>query len=380
MRVWPYSPQQGLRESFEWLTDVIRCVAGEDRVALRHLPRQSFNMTCWLSPQEYGAAKVFARSEESEFLIPAWPYLVDIPDRVLGDDFLPGVFDPRLFGRQVLLWQSNSVWQLVDVEHEPGGLRLATPLDRAFFHPCVLPVMPVTWAQAPDFTVSNNDVRPVNIMVTTVYGHQLAVAKSFPLYRGLHVLTDDNILLSQLKETHWHEKEEVDSQSGVVTVFNAFRDPQTSTTMSWHPLDKPELMNTLEWIHSRQGRRHPFWYRSHNMDLTPRGPYEQHSTAGKGSLVVTLVDGLAEAAPFDIMIERRNGTSVFARVERVEFVSDQVRALVLSARPASPWPQAEIARVSFLVGVRFDADRVELNHKAGGAATVAVPIVEVPNL
>lgn len=381
MRVWPYVPQHGLSESLEWLTDVIRCKAGEERVALRHLPRQTHMMECWLSPEEYGAAKLFARSKEDTFLLPLWQHLVDVPDLTLGDDFLPGTFDPRFFSGLALVWQSNSVWAVVETTAESGGLRLSAPLGRAYFRPCVLPLQEVFWAQAPDFTLSNNDVKRAEIRVQSVWGTQLTSSKVRPMYRGLQVLDDPNVLVSQIREEHWHEKDEVDSQSGLFTHFNAYAQASGKGTMSWNPIDRPELMEALEWVHTRQGKRWPFWYRSHNSDFGVRGPLEPHPTLStKGRLTVALVPDLTEAVPFDIMIERKNGETRFARVESVEFISDQVRGLVLGTRFSTTWAQNDIGRVSFLLGVRFDSDRIEIKHRTGGSATISVPIVEVPNL
>lgn len=381
MRIWPYVPQHGISESFEWLTDVIRCKAGEERVALRHLPRQTHMMECWLTPEEYGAAKLFARSAEDTFFLPLWQHLVDVGTAFAGADTFPGQFDERFFNSKVLVWQSNSSWVVADATVEEGLLRLAEFLPRTLFNACVIPLQEVSWAQAPDFNLSNNDVKRAEIRVQSLNGVQLTSTMERPTYRGLPVLDDPNVLVSQVRESHWHEKDEVDSQSGLLAQFNAFSDPQTTSTMSWNPINPAELRQTMEWIHTRQGKRWPFWYRSHNADLAAKGPLQPHPTlATKGSLDVGGVEGLALAAPFDIMIERTLGEARFCRVESVEVVSSQVSRLVLDTRFSTTWTQAEIARVSFLVGVRFDSDRVEIKHRTGGSATVSVPIVEVPNL
>lgn len=386
MQVWPYMPQKGLTESLEWLTDVIRCKAGEDRVALRHLPRQTYMMTCWLDPAEYGAAKFFARTQSQEFLVPMWQHYVNTGSLAWGQSSVSGDFDADVFvaGGQALVWQDNQTWKVVEVlSRSAGGIELTEELPQWYVNACVVPLQVVRWAQAPEFVVSNNDVRRAELRVKAVGAVQLSVASPFPQHRGVDVLTDPNVLVREVKEQHYRELDETDNMTGIIVGVERYGAPETQTTMSWHPLTRQELKTTLQWVHSRKGRRHAFWYLSHNPDLVARsalGDNPDPLAPGTDLIEVTDVLGLSASVPFDVSVRHSNGARRFYRVQAVKPASVGRVALVLTGNAGVSWPLSSIAEVNLMTGVRFDADRVEIRYTQGGAATISVPIVEVPGL
>lgn len=382
MQVWPFMPQKGLTESLEWLTDVIRCRAGEDRVPLRHIPRQGYQFNCQLDPTEYGRARTFARENSQEFLLPVWPHYHNVGDLIWGATSINGVFDQRFYTDRIIVWESASKWEVLDLSGNTGTvLSLATEVSRNYTDAAVAPLQVVRFAQAPDFAVGNSDIKQVNLRVRAIKAVVLTPSVSLPQHRGKDVLLDPNILVRQLKEQHYREVDEVDSYSGIVASREKYAAPETKSTMSWHPLDRVELLTTLEWIHSRRGRFHAFWYRSHNKDLVPRSSLAANTDPlypVTDKVEVTRIEGLK--APFDIAITSSTGARRFYRVQAVQNVSTDRMALILTGNAGASWPQAELAGISFLVGVRFDADRVEVRYTQGGAATISVPIIEVPGL
>jgi hypothetical protein len=94
--------------------------------------------------------------------------------------------------------------------------------------------------------------------------------------------------------------------------------------------------------------------------------------------VVSGVPAADQNVPFDLVVERANGDRRFYRCSATAVVSGNQTALRLSPATVATWTLPEIRRVSFLTAVRFDSDRVEINYTNGGAATVSMPIVEVP--
>lgn len=382
MELWPFIPQRGLTESLEWLTDVIRCKAGEDRVALRHLPRQTFQARCFLDPEEYGRAKAFSRSQSQEFLMPMWPLCHNVGNLLWGAVSIAGEFDPRFFSGQVVIWEDSSKWEVANVESVDGSaLTLVSELSRGYTNAALAPVQVVRFAQAPDFRVGTSDIKEVDLRTLSIGALQLTSSAEPVIYRGLHVLMDDNILVSQLRERHFREVDETDNRTGIIAAKEVYSNAETATVMSWHPLTRAELYVTLEWIHTRKGRRHAFWYRSHNADFLPLsalGPNTTPGESGTDYIEVERVDTLADLVPFDILIERTDGARRFYRVQATREPSSGRTALVLAGNAGPQWTLPEIARISFLVCVRFDADRIEIRHTVGGAATVSVPVVEVP--
>ena len=89
--------------------------------------------------------------------------------------------------------------------------------------------------------------------------------------------------------------------------------------------------------------------------------------------------GLGRVDPFDIDITDTDGTSIYRRVNSastgtpiggratVDMIIDTTATVLL----------ANIQRISLLRCVRFNADRIELQHAAAGGVAVQVPVIEV---
>lgn len=381
MEVWPFIPQRGLTESLEWLTNVIRCKAGEERVSLRHLPRQTYMFDCWLTPAEYGYAKVFARSNPRGFLFPMWQHYRNVGRVAWGQTTFQGSFDERFWSGQAIVWDASSSWEVLDIDSaSETELVLSGGTVRAYLNATIVPLQEVIFGQNPEFQLSNNDTRVAKLRLKAVGATQLDVPSTFPQHRGVDVLTDPNILLRDLREQHFREVEEIDNGTGIIGLHEVFSGPESESTMNWEALTKEELLSTLEWIHSRRGRRVPFWYRSHNMDLVPQtglGANPDEEEPDTDIIEVSSVTDLE--APFDIMIQRDTGEELYYRVTEVRQEGTERQELLLEGQQGT-WELEEITRISFLVGVRFNSDRIEISYRNGGAARVSVPIVEVPGL
>lgn len=378
MELWPFIPQQGLTESLEWLTNIIRCKAGEERISLRHYPRQTYRFDCWLTPAEYGYAKVFCRENYQGFLFPMWQHYVNTGSLSWGQETIPGTFDSRIWVRDILVWDSANTWEIRTVSEVDGGLVLEAGLDRAYTDPVIIPLQEVSFAQNPEFELNNNDVRVARLRVKSIYGIEMEGTSPHPQHRGVDVLTDPNILQGSLSEQHYRDVEEIDANTGTIVINPIYAEAETESVMKWEAISRGELIDTLEWIHSRKGQRMPFWYRSHNDDLTPTsGVEEDPEDNTRERIRVSTLDGLS--APFDIVVKHPTEGEAYYRVE--EIISDGIdhQYLMLDRNDELGWASNDIS-LSFLIGVRFGSDRVEVSYRSGGAARIAIPIVEVPGL
>lgn len=380
--MWPFIPQRGITESLEWMTDIIRCRAGEDRVALRHLPRQAYQVVCLLSPDQYGRAKVFSRTQSRDFLFPMWQHYENVGTMAMGQETIAGDFDTRFFavGVQMAVWESAERYDVVTITAaSQAELTFNPPLTAVVNDACLLPLQVVRWSQSPAYTLNKQDRVQAALVLKAVGALELTPSYTYPQYRGMDVLLDDNILVSDLAENSFRELDEVDNGSGIIAGTPIYTTAQFRSTMSWHPLNRTERMRMLEWVHSRRGKRRAFWYRSHNSDLKPTtGVGPNVDDPGFDRLVVSGVPAADQNVPFDLVVERTNGDRRFYRCSAVAVVSGSQTALRLSPATGTAWTLPEIRRVSFLTAVRFDSDRVEINYTNGGAATISMPIVEVP--
>jgi len=140
----------------------------------------------------------------------------------------------------------------------------------------------------------------------------------------------------------------------------------------WHKFTDADVFSLRQWLHSRRGRQKAFWLPSYAKDLTPAQPIS--------GTTVTVYNDILGRSSFDIEIAHKDGT-----VYRRQVTASSAGAPV-NGRPTADLTidssvtinLDDIARISYLVCSRFDADRVELEHRAKGGTVVQMPCREVP--
>lgn len=78
----------------------------------------------------------------------------------------------------------------------------------------------------------------------------------------------------------------------------------------------------------------------------------------------------------DIMIELRNGARYFTHVGTSQAVAG-IERLVIDPLGVTVEPE-DIARVSIMSRMRFDADTVTIQHLPADIIRVSIPVVETP--
>jgi len=276
-----------------------------------------------------------------------------------------------------VVWDNSIQWEIAEVTSVSGELVLSGDLSKSYLRPVICPIQEVNFSQSSDFKLSNDDIRVGGFRFRSIRGTQLESDADYPQHRGIDVLTDPNILSGQLTEQHSRDVDEIDAGVGIIEVNPIYSQAETETIMKWETINKVELLSTLEWVHTRRGRKMPFWYMSHNSDLVPISALEQDpDNAAKSRIRISAINKLS--APFDIAIIHESLGEDYYRVESVvEDGSGQY--IYLDRDEGKPWDNSLIS-ISLLVGVRFKSDRVEIKYGNGGAAKIAVPLIEVPGL
>jgi hypothetical protein len=143
--------------------------------------------------------------------------------------------------------------------------------------------------------------------------------------------------------------------------------------MRWHEFTRTAIWDLRKWLHTRRGRQTAFWLSSRGKDLTP--------AAGiSGTTITVFSDIVSRPAPFDIDITDTSGNSSYRQV------SDSVAGSPVNGRPTVDLTinstltlsLPEIKQISYMRCARFDADRIELEHRASAGTAVQVPCIEVP--
>lgn len=380
-QVWPFRPGAEMIEALSWQTDVIRARASEQRIPTRVDPRTDWHLRHPFTHRQYHAARAMARAGVV-FRVPDWTTRVILGPVSAGSGVVIAVdvSDTALqAGDEALLWDSEERFEVVDIFAAGGGSVTLASVARAYTAARLL-------ALREGFTAEGLQAqRPAGPIVAADISFQLTdtvddPASAYPSYRGLDLMTDAPIVADgAFDEAVAWPLDVVDNGLGVPVPLSTRAGPDERTMMRWHVFTRPATRALRRWLMSRAGSTQSFWYSSHGRDL------DMAAAIGSGatSLRVFALPGLADLARADLDIEIRTqaGASYYRQATAVTPAApiDGVDTLLLTLSSALGVGLApvDVKRISLLRRVRFDADRIELLHRAGAGCAVRVPCIEV---
>jgi hypothetical protein len=384
MELWPFIPQQGLTESFEWETDVQRCRSAEYRRAIRPFPRHDFMFSNQLTPEQFGRAKAIAKSVGGTPLrMPIWTEMTELGSVSIGVSALPvSTYGLNYTNGLLLIWQSDSHYDIHTISGMSSNtIYLSDPIRSYFASPLVMPLRTVVFAQSLEVARKPDDVIEARVRFTATLTEDGGgmVGKSYPTYRGYPVVTDIPEVIDDVREEFLRQTEDFDTISGNIYRLPIYSAPEQTSVLAWTALDRLELINLRYWVYSQKGRQKAFWLPSWSRDVTvthdiaPTDTHIEIIDVNYRNLTVG-----THGVSFDLGIITTSGVMTRVHVIAVEAGSSGKEVLTLSAAANATIPAASIDRVCRLTLSRFNTDRVEMQHRAGGETTVVVPVVEVP--
>lgn len=376
--VWPFVPQTRFRESLEWLTDVLRAYSAEQRLALRLAPRQSLQHDYQLTPYQYSRAKAIATQwAHRVYGAPVWAEATRLGDVLVGVTSLS--FDTSNADYRpddiVLVWENDEKFvaaETTTVSSDSIGLKL--PLDRSYANAYVMPMRFARTLNGTEFRRDAHDVvlARMNFLVTN--NVDLGGSIDLPTHRGVEVMTDRSVVLSDMSERILRAVDVFDNGSGPIAVDQVRAYPERTETLSMDALDRAATWRMRRWLHSRRGKQRSFWLPSWNPDLII---LEDVGSTGS-SITVRPIGYPLYYGITDIMVELVSGARLFARVLSGSTDPDGNEVLALSSAFGTAFETSEIAFCCFMKHVRLDADRADIQHSYAGRASTSVAVTEVP--
>lgn len=377
-QLWPFKPLDKMTEVLEWSTDVIRSQAAEQRLALRPAPRRSFDLDHMLDAQQYSAAQELVRRYQS-FLVPDWTQVVRVstyPGSEVTIAFAPGCLTIPDDG-QAVLWRDAAHYEVIDlIPTSSPELGVTASVASAWFDARLMPVYP---AIAPDGLSPQRLTHwaaKASIRMDLSGPGASDPASTYPQYRGLDVMTDCPRLGGGLAEPLSWPVDRVDNETGLFSALRTRAAPDASYTVSWRAGDACALKALRAWLDSRAGRLKAFWIASRGRDFLPLGDLHAADT----TLTVAGLPGVLPLArdTFDIEISSAAGAALRRQVTGFAVIAGPSLVLTLDAAVGADIAKADIQRISNLRCVRFNADRIELVHRAVSGTEVQVTVIEVP--
>ena len=378
--LWPFPAAESVNEVLEWRTDVLQARAGEQRIALRSLPREivTFRHRCDALDMAR-AAELVRAGFAGDWLVPLWHMaqqpMVDLVQGDLEIALNTSVADFRAEGFAAIAMDGGEAAPVEINAIQPDRLILAEPL--------VL--------QAPTMTVSAGrvTVAPLRIGILAAEVEFVrrrqndgTVSATFllrdapdltppviPSYLGSSVQTHPSLTRAPLSASLRRAVEYVDNGFGPVVIEplrDVFERDETITLKTQGPAERWALRR---WLWSVRGRQASFWLPTWGRELQ----LQAAMTPGSAQIRVAPVAELTAYVGRKILLEMPGGPRF--RTITAAVADGANHRLTISSNLGEPVPVG--TKVHFLTLVRSDADRVEIEHRAV-ASEVTLPVLEVP--
>lgn len=390
METWAYIPQRDFTESLEWMTDVMRGKGQEQRVALRVTPRSELAYDYIMTPLQFARARSQSLAYVGEeFNLPLWGDFARIGALAAGamSVALDTRFTGYVEGGRAMVWQDEVHYEVVTVaELADDGFTFSPALQQDYSDALVLPVVTASFMQPLEVVRSRTDQVKGAARFEVVDTNVPSAIAPYPTYKGYEVVTDPNVLVSDLREVLQRELTTLDSDTGIVWRGPEFSYASPTSSMGWDTLDRQALWYLKRWLHTKRGKFQGFWLPSWNNDL------QVISNISPGSVqIIVRAAGYVGAEPFDVMLLGRDGSTHYMQVDvgsayggwglaygEAYGSSSDLEVLNLHAAAGFTMAAADVLGVSILTFSRFDADRIEIKRRAAREASVSVPVRGIP--
>ena len=386
MATWPYRPQLPLTETLEWSTDITRCYSSEQRICLRTMPRMTWQHSYLLDHDIKAIAVELCRANAHlEIDVPEWTSLVDIAATSAGTtlvDVAGATTIPAYkVGGKAIIWESATTYEVVTVASVSANAVAISATTANHGHATMCPLRSCKFInplecdlQPADFVTASAVFRcDVTEDLTPTYGVGIGYAE----YEGIQVVTDTVELLGVAKESTERELATLDSTTGVVDRRPIYATPSRNGVLGWYCANRAELWNLRRWLHSRKGQQKNFWAPSWNADVT----ITRDITGGDTTLEIVACNFASTfAMPCDFAIIAPDGGIWPVRVTAAGAGTSGHELLTLADPFVGSVSLANIYKTCKLTLSRFGTDSIEIHHMTGGQATVAVSVVEDPNV
>ena len=377
--LWTFPAAEAVTEFLEWRTDVLQARAGEQRIALRSLPREIVTFRHRCDALAMARAAELARTGfVGDWLVPLWHMAQQpVADLTQGDsevlldtdssDFrAPGLATLAVDGGDGVLVAIDAVQADRLILAEPLILELPAMMvaaRRIIAAPVRAGVLSsgveIARLRQTDGTVSATFLlRDATDLTSPV----------LPSYLGYPVQTDPSLTRAPLTASLRRAVEYVDNGFGHVVIEplrDVFERGETITLKAQGASARHALRR---WLWSLRGRQASFWLPTWGRELQ----LQAAMISGSAQMRVAPVAELTAYVGRKILLEMPGGARF--RTITAAVAEGANHRLTISSNLGEPVPVG--TKVHFMTHVRSDADRVEIQH-GSLASEVTLPVVEV---
>jgi len=376
--VWPFVPQTEHKEEMEWKTDIISSFRGEQRLALREAPRQSFSYDFLLNEYQFSKAKAITTQwAHRVYGIPVWSESTFVGAVASGTSsiLLDTTNSDYRENDIVILWESDTKFeaiQTLDIPADRVNLKLAT--ENTYSNAYIIPLRFARTLQGMSYRRSSTNYIETTGTFLVTDNKDIAAGIGYDVYLGEDVIPQQTIILGSLSEKISRAVDLFDNGSGPIEVDIRNAWVNSILSITFDTLTREERWEARKWIHSRRGKQKSFWLPSWNPDLTV---LEDVGTASSSITCLPIGYALYYSLK-DIMFQLNNGDRYYNRILSASTDIDGNEVLSLSSNLGFDLVVAEVDFICFMSHVRFNSDNISISHGNAGRASLIIPVIETP--
>lgn len=377
MVVWPFKIRDEFIETAEWFTDVIRTKNKEQRFAQRQAPRTTYNYSHYLTIQEYNAAQAIIKQNET-FLVPDWSLAISYGFLASGS---PGsipygeAFHQLDIGDYILVWESSAKYEAVLILDTDSADTFSGNISQTYSNAKLVPLHTANCPTGLRATRQAGNIINAEIEFEITDTRDIGYS-AYDQYRGEDVIDDCPVIAgTTFNEPISYPTDSFDNDISNQVYMTQRNFYDFNKQMRWHVFNRADLYSLRRFLHSRRGRWKPFWMSSFSRDFELAAPIVSNETFITVYAPRDLTD--LGVTSFDIEIDGQHYRQVTSYADGI--VGGRV-ILQLNLSAQVGLNLGTRARVSYLHFMRFNVDRVELQHRARAGVSVAIPTIELNEL
>lgn len=352
VEIWPFIPRAEMIEACEWKTEIQQAYSAEHRIARRAVPRRQFTLTHAANQHQSSVARKLSRRGLA-FTLPDWTRIRRVPMAQTGAavDLPDG---------PAIVWSDWNDFEQVAVSGGKLGV-----VQKARKDARVMPSLDARLIEGWSQDRSAGRWAGMQITLDIASDRDLGDASMYPTYLGDPVVTDACMIGSASFEEGVHY-DFAAMDNGVAAPSNTKMRSYGDITFGvrWQSFTREAADRVRAFVYSRRGMQQAFWLPSKADDLgfshsaMNRLYCREYNSAERA---IAYIDSSGQWAIRTVTAAMFDAAAGLWELTLNLNISDNV-----------------VRSACYLRRVRFNADRVEFNHKAGAGVTVSIPCMEVP--
>lgn len=402
--VFSFIPEDGIEETLEWKTDILKSVTQEQRIALRAAPRSTRKYTFYLHSSMRMQFEQIASNRNPSTTAPAWWDARIIRNIASGDSIVKVNINLSEFDEGGLVLFVNTVTGVSEVQSilalrteddygEDQGLELSVPLLHDYDYGYAVPslVGAITSASLKihnqDHYIANLDIACNSIQYKDMdsydwYWEEISEFidyvddDTFYGYVYTDIMYTRSVLNSPIPVTLLREGTVISNGIGPIAFFSDENRPRTQEKFTWVLNDLYERSRLKQWLWRRYGRQKAFMYSSHQNDIE----VSEYDTTPEGWTDELKVVPTGLKAPFFLHFVLDEGYSTPSEYyEEVTSIitGDDYDTLIIPEYTWYTGDKNDVIKISMVRKMRHSSDSITLKYTSHNVTTASTNCIEV---